>query len=222
MLLEKLFELYPRLYHMAEAGTWESIRQRGLLSASAVLDLFHLHGAQRAIYEDEHRAEMLSVPCGQTDHIVLRDQRPMPPERLRKALTDGTTPAQWYHLINGKVFFWAEHHRLLRLLNAYGKDEHDVLILDTRSLVTSHLQNTWLCHMNSGNTLPIPHHRGVDIFQRIEDFPTKESGKPMKAVVEVLVDRGVPDVATHTHEVLRMKRDEVIGEIWKRPDFSTE
>jgi len=217
MVLEKLFEMYPRLYHMAEAGAWESIQQRGLLSASAVLDLFHLEGNQRIAYEVQHRREMLSVPHDRTDQIVLRDQRPMPPDRLRLALTDGTTPEQWYQLINGKVFFWAEHHRLLRLLNAYGRDEHDVLILDTRSLVTAHLKNVWLCHMNSGNTLPIPHHRGVHIFKRIQDIPTKKNGKPEKAVVEVLVDRGVPDVAEHTLEVLRMQRDQVIRQIWQQP-----
>lgn len=202
---------------MAEAGTWESIQRRGLLSASAVLDLFHLEGDQRRAYEVEHRREMLSVPHGQLDQIVLRDQRPMPPERLRLALTDGTTPEQWYQLINGKVFFWAEHHRLLRLLNAYRNDEHDVLILDTQSLVRTHQHDVWLCHMNSGNTLPIPHHRGGDIFKRIEDFPAKRNGRPEKAVVEVLVDRGVPDIAEHTLEVLRMKGDQVIGQIWKRP-----
>lgn len=216
MLLETLFEMYPKLYHMAEAGTWESIQRRGLLSASAVLDLFDLEGDQRNAYEVEHRREMHSVPHGQREQIVLRDQRPMPPERLRLALTDGTTPEQWYQLINGKVFFWAEHHRLVRLLNAYDRDEHDVLILDTRSLVTAHLQEVWLCHMNSGNTLPIPHHRGVHIFKRIRDFPTKKNGKPEKAVVEVLVDQGVPDVAEHTLEVLRMKRDQVIRHIWER------
>lgn len=216
MLLEKMFELYPKLYHMAEAGTWESIQQRGLLSASAVLDLFHVEGDQRMPYELKHRCEMLSVPHGEPDHIVLRDQKPMPPERLRLALTDGTTPEQWYHLINGKVFFWAEHHRLLRLLNAYGDDEHDVLILDTRSLITEHQQNVWLCHMNSGNTLPMPHHRGIDIFKRIGDFPAKVNGRPEKAVVEVVVDRGVPDVAEHALQVIRMKRDQVIGQIWQR------
>lgn len=217
MLLETLFEMYPKLYHMAEAGTWESIQQRGLLSASAVLDLFNLEGNQRNAYEAEYRREMLSVPHGQPEQIILRDQRPMPPERLRRALTDGTTPEQWYQLINGKVFFWAEHHRLLRLLNAYGRDEHDVLILDTRSLVTAHLQNVWLCHMNSGNTLPIPHYRGVHIFKRIRDFPTKQNGKPEKAVVEVLVDRGVSDVAEHTLAVLRMQGNQVIRQIWDRP-----
>jgi hypothetical protein len=217
MLVEKLFEMYPKLYHMAEAGTWRSIQRHGLLSASAVLDLFHLEGDQRKPYEVEHRRQMLSVIPGRPDQIVLRDQKPMPPERLRLALMDGTTPEQWYQLINGKVFFWAEHHRLLRLLNAYGHDAHDVLILDTRSLVAAHLQNVWLCHMNSGNTLPIPHRRGIHIFKRIEDFPARKNGKPEKAVVEVLVDRGVPDIAEHTLEVLRMQRDQVLEQIWTRP-----
>lgn len=36
MDLDRLIELYPRIYHMAECGAWDSIRTRGLMSATAV------------------------------------------------------------------------------------------------------------------------------------------------------------------------------------------
>jgi hypothetical protein len=217
MLIEKLFETYPYIYHMAERETWGSIRERGLLSTSAVLNLFGLKGNARRKFESEHRLEMLSVLPGEPNQIRLRDQKPMAPGRLRQALIDGTTPEQWYQLINGKVFFWAERHRLIRLLNSYGDEEHDVLTIDTRSLVNAHLKKVWLCHMNSGNTWPIPHRRGIDIFQRIQDYPTKKNGKPLKTVVEVLVDHGVPDIAEHVVAVHRMKGESVLQEIWAKP-----
>ena len=218
MQVEKLIETYPYLYHMAECGTWESIKKRGLLSASAVLDLFELRGQERAKYESEHRAEMTAVLPNKPGKIVLRDQKPMPPERLQKALVDGTTTEEWYQLINGKVFFWAERHRLLRLLNArdYRGKEHDVLTVSTRSLIQAHHENMWLCHMNSGNTWPIPHHRTPDVFKRIPDFPTKRNGTPAKDVVEVVIDHGVPEIADHVLEVRRMKGDQELDLIWAR------
>jgi hypothetical protein len=39
----------PRLYHMAEADTWDSIREHGLLSTSALLDLFEIKGDVKRI-----------------------------------------------------------------------------------------------------------------------------------------------------------------------------
>jgi hypothetical protein len=118
MEIERLIELYPRLYHMAERGTWESIRQRGLFSASAVLDHFGLVGADRASYESMQRPAKVEIVTGHPASIVLRDQKPMPHNRLLVALQDGITPEEWYRTINAKVFFWATRERLLGLLNA--------------------------------------------------------------------------------------------------------
>ena len=203
---------------MAEQGTWPSINERGLLSTTAVLDLFNVRGTARKKFETEQRKEMMAVLPGDPNHILLRDQKPMSPDRLREALTGGTTPQEWYRLINGKVFFWAERARLLRLLGArwYRNIEHDVLTIDTRSLVTAHETLIWLCHMNSGNTLPVPHRRGVDIFKRIPDYPAKRNGKPEKPVVELVVDYGVSDISRHVTSVHRMRGDKVLQELWSR------
>lgn len=54
MDLDKLIELYPRVYHMAERGAWDSIRTRGLMSATAVLDHLAVGDGDRARYESEH------------------------------------------------------------------------------------------------------------------------------------------------------------------------
>jgi hypothetical protein len=211
MDLNALIKRYPQLYHMAEVDTWPSIRQHGLLSASEVLRRAGRADAMRS----EFRLEKVSVQVPRMGHIVLRDQKPMSPERLRIALTDETTPEEWYQLINDRVFLWAREERLLRLLNAreYRNLDHDVLTIDTASLLAAHAGRISLCPMNSGNTLPVPHPRGRDAFRRIVDYPTRKSGRPVKEVVEVTVDDHVLDVATHVVAVRRMRGARVLGEL---------
>jgi hypothetical protein len=215
MDLAKLIELYPRVYHMAERGAWESIRTHGLMSTTAVLDHLKIEGGDRARFESEHRVQKMDVRAGHPSNIVLRDQKPMPEGRLLQALTNGTTPRQWYELINNKVFFWAEEKRLHRLLGArdYRKLEHDVLTLDSAAFIPAYAESIWLCRMSSGNTWPMPHRRDTEIFRRIPDYPVKRSGKPVKDVVELVVEYAVPNIADYVVEVRRMKGSEVLGVI---------
>lgn len=215
MNIEKLINLYPRLYHMAEKDTWQSIKDRGLMSTTAVLDHFDIDGDDRSPYESTQRREKMEVVEGAPGSIVLRDQKPMPEERLRTALQDGITPQQWYEIINHKVFFWATQTRLHTLLNArdYRTLEHDVLTIDAESFIRSHQDRIWLCHMNSGNTWPIPHVRGANTFRRILDYPAKTNGNPCKPVAELVVDYHVPDIAAHVLQVRRMRGTDVLGEI---------
>lgn len=216
MQLEKLLQRYPYVYHMAEVGTWPSIQERGLLSTTASLDALGIAGAQRTALESAYRPEMSHLRPGAADDIVLRDQRPMPPNRLAQALPDGLTTEQWYRLINSKVFFWVSPERLGRLLRSYGASEHDVLRVDTASLLDAHFARTWLCHMNSGNTLPIPHYRDETIFKRIPDYPVNRVGTPLKEVVELVVDYSVPDIENHVIDVTRVQGDAQLGIVWKR------
>ena len=54
---ERLASRYPVLFHMAESGSWESIRECGLLSTSALLDLFEVEGGERITIESTRRPE---------------------------------------------------------------------------------------------------------------------------------------------------------------------
>ena len=169
------------------------VRPARTLSTTAVLDRYDIKGAERHNLESEHRAEKVAVgPPG--DQVVLRDQKPMAPERFRKALPDHVTPSQWYRHLNGMVFLWAQEARLHRLLDAqhYQGCEHDVLTVDTASLVKAYEPKILLCHMNSGNTFPKPSKRDFGAFKSIADFP----GPTKKAVVEVVVEYAIPDIAS--------------------------
>lgn len=214
MQVADLVARYPRLYHMAERDAWSSIRDRGLFSTIAVLDLFRVDGAQRTALNSAHRPEKVTVGTG-PGQIVLRDQKPMETSRLATALLNGVTPREWYETINSKVFFWVQEERLHGLLNArpYRMLEHDVLVIKTASLVATHENRVWLCHMNSGNTFPVPHKRDLSVFKRIADYPAKSSGAPAKEVVELVVDYQVLDIAQHVIEVRRMRGKEFLGTI---------
>jgi len=43
---EELSQNYARLYHMADAQSWDSIQKHGLLSTSSLLDLFGVKGRE--------------------------------------------------------------------------------------------------------------------------------------------------------------------------------
>ncbi len=215
MDIEKLIERYPRLYHMAERETWDSISEIGLMSTSAVLDLFEINGVNRHQYESSHRSSKMDV-AKDGRIITLRDQKPMPVGRLNKALQGHLSPEQWYQIINDKVFFWATRARLDGLLNAkhYRTLEHDVLIIDTDSFVRAYRQSIMLCHMNSGNTFPYPHHRDAGIFRGIDEYPVLKNGNPAKEVAELVVKYSVPDIAKYVVEVNRMRGGELICKIF--------
>jgi hypothetical protein len=102
-------KLPDRAYHLAEAANLPSIQRNGLLCASKLLDLAGLTGAERERLERTQRREHTKLPNG----VQIRDQRPMPPAALESCLI-GLTPAEWYALINSRVFFWLDPNRLNR------------------------------------------------------------------------------------------------------------
>lgn len=214
----ELVGLYPVIYHMAELGTWESIRDHGLLSSNEVARRSGATGQAALALRRHHRPANTTVDVPGIGRVVLRDQIPMPPARIQRTLPDGLTSADWYELINDRVFLWAEEHRLHRLLNArqYRDLEHDVLTVDTSSLVAGHAGNIRLCHMNSGNTFPAMTRRSPDIFKPIADYELTRNGRPRKKVVEVTVLHGIPDIASHVREVKRMRGSTVLHTIQAR------
>lgn len=214
---EVLIERYPTLYHMAENGSWPSVLAKGLLSTKAVLDLVGLEGAERNALEIQHRKESITLVHADGT-FVLRDQKPMSENRLRKALPSDISPGDWYRFINSRVFFWTKKERLLRLLGAreYRGVGHEVITVDTRSLVEAYEDRILLCHINSGNTFPVPHQRDFGIFMTIAAFPAKANGNPVKEAVELTIDYAVPDIRNHVVSVTEMNGDAHLRDIYSR------
>lgn len=213
--LEELLNDCPRLFHMAESGSWPSIAKYGLQSTSALLQLYEIQGRDRERLESERRPECVLLERKGLPGAVIRDQRPMDDAGLRRALPAEIKPADWYRLLNDRVFFWLSRERLLRLLKAraYKDKEHDVLEIDTPSLVAAYRDKIWLCPINSGNTKPFPHPRDFDSFKRIDDYPYTMWRRKRRAgerVVELAVEYGVPDIRRFVLGAFRMKGDAII------------
>lgn len=219
MDIEALIRRYPNLYHMAERGSWPSIQKLGLLSTTATMDLMKVQETARNKYERMHRPTKMTVAHPRHGRIVLRDQKPMSDVRLATCLQDGLQPGDWYALLNGKVFFWVTEARLHKLLNAraYRSEEHDVLTIDTGPLVRKYAARVLLTHMNTGNTFPMPHKRGLNTFKTIPAYPTKADGKtPLPEVVELVVENAVRDIAQYVLAVRRMCGSSVLSQIYAR------
>ena len=192
-IVESFLAHYPKLYHVAEFGSWPSIKRHGLLSTSALLDLFEVSGPERSSIESEWRAEAIQIEHHEHGVAVVRDQRPMPPGQL-EPLLDGMTPREWYELLNGKTFFWLTEERLGWFLNAklYRGRVHDVITVDTGRLLRRHWDRITVATINTGSTLGRKWRRGSSTFQSIKDYPL-DGRKP--GIVELAVEYHVPYIA---------------------------
>lgn len=220
MTEEELVAVYPRLWHMAHDGAWPAIRDNGLMSSVALADAYGIGGAGRDTLLRCRRPESISLTRNGLPGAVLRDQKPMSTVALKACLQDGISPPQWYELLNSRSFFWLSRDRIWRLLRAraYRSKPQTVLTVETRGLVAAHRERIWLSPINSGSTLFKPQPRGATTFMRVRDFPFAKRAvtrSPENNVVEMAVERSVPDVAAHVLAVHRVRDDQIEGEIWR-------
>jgi len=217
---EELIETYPRLWHMAEDGSWDSISQRGLLSTTALLDLYKIDGSKRREIESKHRPDSVKISCAGLLDAVIRDQKPMSDRALITCLTDGITPTEWYQILNANVFFWLSKRRLRRLLEAraYRDFPQVVLTVETATLVQAHGERILLSAINSGSTIMRAQPRGKNTFRSISDYPFDEWRKKRSrrnAVVELVVPGRIDDITDHViavHRIIKTKATE----LWRR------
>jgi hypothetical protein len=215
---ERIVELHPVLYHMAEPGIWESVKKNGLLSTSALLDLHGTNGAQRARIEEQRRPKPLTIKGTGQYEATIRDQRPMSDGKLRTCLQDGLSPRDWYRLLNGKVFFWLTEARLKTLMSAYSDQSHLVLEVDTKELLDSLFEKVRLTPLNTGCTSPMAFPRGLDSFLPPKDYDfdwnKKKKGGLRKAIVELTVEHAVPDIANYVIKArhARIENEQIVTE----------
>lgn len=199
---------WPRLYHMAESGSFESIRNRGLLSTSALLDLYGIVGEERRAIEAARRPTSITLSAPMLGTVTIRDNKPIVESVLKKTLT-GSTLEDWYKNLNRRVFFWLTPERLDRMRNAkeYAARPHELLVLSTSRLLQAYGSVVELSPINSGAVHPsATYPRGPFTFQKVTQYPWAERMRaaPREPVVELTVPHAVYgiDRFTESHSTL--------------------
>lgn len=203
MNVATLVEVHPELYHMADPRNFANIVRRGLLSTTALLDLYGVNGELRRTTESEHRPQTIPIQHPVYGTAYIRDQRPMNQSGLVRSLPKGTTTAEFLQFLNGRVFFWLTHERLSTMNSAAAYDALDqvVFTLDTAGVAAAHRDAILLSPMNSGATKPMPHPRSIEMFRTIPDFIWNVKRPPRKRVVELTVSESMPDFMDHVNRV---------------------
>ena len=220
MNLNQLVSLYPRLYHMAQEGSWSSISRYGLMTTSQLADASSAPGDLRAAITGQRRPKSVTIECAALGTVVIRDQAPLREQFLTDSLDGGMTVEQWLEILNNRVFFWLHPRRLAELLNArrYRGHAHDVIVVDTASLVAAHGERVRLSPINSGATLyPNAPQRGARTFVPIAEYPYEDrrSRGIQGAIAELAVIDGVPDILHHAVRVERRQQDRVVSVLYQ-------
>jgi hypothetical protein len=226
MNVEELIDQYPLLFHLSEAGAWSAIAAHGLLPTAEIVSTSAFSPAEQDEILSHPRPSALSIEHPILGTVVIRDQTPLRAHILEKVLRDMSTK-QWLNTLNDRVFFWLHPQRLDQLLNARRNRgrPHDVLTVDTASLVATYHDRIRLSAINSGATLyPGAPERGPSTFTTIEDYPYAERRRhrtPQTAVVELAVLGGVPDIADHVIRVQRRLGPTVVADLRARNEPQT-
>ncbi|MBD5657263.1 MAG: hypothetical protein IAI50_19100 [Candidatus Eremiobacteraeota bacterium] len=172
-----------------------------------LLDRFEITGEERETIERRHRAEIIAISHHRFGRALIRDQKPLSIEGLRRGLTDRSDPYDFLAFLNGRVFFWLSESRLARMTNAaaYRDEERPVLVFDTESVVADYEEKILLSPINSGATKPFPAKRSISMFQPIVDFDFEARRKSADPIVELTVANGLADVSKYL----------VRQEVWK-------
>ncbi len=216
---QELAKTHPVLFHLSAAGSWPAIRRHGLLSTSALLDLFEVAGEERRSLESRLRADFVELRHPAHGRAVLRDQRPMNERALERALGGGLGVGEWLRVLNAKVFFWVARERLERLRNARAcrGRAHTVLEVDTRELLARHAPRVTLAPINTGATL-FSAPRGRATFRPLADYPYAERRRRgREPLVELCVEHAVPDVGELVLRVTEIHPERGERTLWERP-----
>lgn len=197
---------YPRLFHMADKDSWPSMRRHGLLSTTAIVELFDPPSVTRDAILKHRRRTSVELRDDDLGSITIRDQLPL--KFLNECVHDGVDPQKFLNALNGRVFFWLSEERLERLLNARANRDrrHLILHIDTAALLAVHGDEVELAPYNTGSAhVPTVPKRGPDVFTALAAYPFEEwrrkRGKRGEPVVELTVPGRVPDVDRYVLEV---------------------
>ncbi len=106
----------PTLYHLSTGDAWADIREHGLFCTADILKQCGITTEQKrsAVYRERRKSNKAFAIPGKCA-IVVRDQKPLCWEGLRKAVEPGLTPLQWIDALNSRTFFWTYPKHMNRL-----------------------------------------------------------------------------------------------------------
>ena len=162
-------------YHWAEPSNLPSIRRHGLLSTERLVALSDLPDMKREKILSQHRPSQLLLPNG----VIIRDQTPIPPDLLAKALPKGISTSDWYRFLNRFVFLWADRERAERHRRAFGGRRQALLVFDAALLLAEWKDQVWLSPINSGNARRRPAPRSWRLVVPYQEWT--EQGWPVIA-----------------------------------------
>jgi hypothetical protein len=199
---EQLAALHPLVYHMAEDGSWPSIRERGLLSTQAIVDLYQPDDETRVEILAAVRRRKITLTRNGLPGITIRDQ--LPAKFLHACMNEGVSPQEYLDVLNSRVFFWVSIQRLKTLLHArlYRNLRHTVLRVDTAELLRAYQGRVQLAPYNTGSMhVPNAPKRGPDVFTDLADYPyedwARRRGGSGDLIVELTIDYAVPDISSY-------------------------
>jgi hypothetical protein len=191
-----------RLYHLAEADNLASILEHGLMSTERLIRLAGISEPASNALLRTHRPDNVRLSAG----MVIRDQRPMPPAALARALEDGLEPADWYALLNGFVFLWPDRERMERQRRACGSRPQVVLTFDGAALLERFQTDAFVSPINSGNARRKPARRGRDTFVLYGAWLHQgwRSGRSGRPPAEFLFGCTIPSQAPYVVDITKV------------------
>ena len=192
------------VYHLLDERNWAAVQAQGLLSTAGLAER---SGPEAVARLGLQRLQGEQLACG----AYIRDQRPMPPAALDRCLAGGLRAADWYRLLNSRVFFWIDRDRLDRQRRACGSTPQRVLVVDAERMLHVHGQAAAVTPINTGNAMRAAAARNLSTFvpypRWVRDAWASEhtggSSRPAShRPVELTVADAVPDILDY---IIRME-----------------
>jgi hypothetical protein len=180
------------LYHLAEVDNLDSILKHGLVSTRRLVRMANLDELQQKALLRSHRRDSVRLTKG----VLIRDQRPMPPTALARALDDDLKPSDWYELLNGFVFFWPDQKRLERQRRACGDRPQILLTFNSAALLARFGAEAFVSPINSGNARRKAVRRGRDTLVSYRTWSQAgwPTGRRTRPPAEFLFECTIPAV----------------------------
>lgn len=195
-MLDRILAQTENVWHLTDAEGWQSVQARGLLSTSALLDLYGYEGERRDVLESRRRPRPVPLFDDELGPTLLSDNRPISDKVLRRDL-DGITVEDWYRTLNSRVFFWADERRVDKHLDAPARRgrQQVVLTIDAAKLLERYGTVVELSAYNSGSTgRGTRVRRGPDFFARPDVYVWRRPNGRRRMIVEVTLPGEVTDV----------------------------